>query len=265
MVHTLFPNEVYLEPIEHKYFDGQGNQYISFSALYGKLVAKFNADFISKQVSKHGPLSANEVKASWEQTAVNGTRIDKALEVYAQTARLEESDEDLKELVEEVLIKYKSYNSTFEQGVPYCKKYKVAGSWDKLSLVSNRKDSKFHLSDFKCFEKGLPSLFTIKGQPFLNAPFEHLPNTKYTKISFQLSFYAYLFEQLTGRKCERLFIDLITPKWNGVVLESYTNEVVPVIYLKNDIKIFLETFKDEIGKDLDNTIDVFSEPQEEIF
>lgn len=265
MVHTLFPNEVYLEPIEHKYFDGQGNQYISFSALYGKLVRKFDANFISKQVAKSSSLSANEVRAIWEQTAINGTRIDGALERYAQSATLIESDEDLKELVEDVLTKYKCYNSTFEQGVPYCKKYRVAGSWDKLCLVSNRKDSKFHLSDFKCFNKGLPSLFEIKGQSFLNAPFEHLPNTKYTKISFQLSYYAFLFEQLTGRKCERLFIDLITPKWNGTTLESYTNEVVPVIYLKNDIKIFLETFKDDILKDLDNTLDVFATEQEEIF
>jgi hypothetical protein len=54
MIHNLFPNEVYLEPNEHKYFDSEGNQYISFSALYGKLVKKFDAVGISKLVSKHG-------------------------------------------------------------------------------------------------------------------------------------------------------------------------------------------------------------------
>ena len=31
---------------------------------------------------------------------------------------------------------------------------------------------------------------------------DYLPNTKYVKISFQLSFYAYLFEQLTNHKCK---------------------------------------------------------------
>ena len=133
-------------------------------------------------------------------------------------------------------------------------------------MVSNRKDSKFHLSDFKCFEKGYDSLFTIKGQSCLNAPFDHLPNNKFTKISFQLSFYAHLFEELTGRKCEKLFIDLITPVFDeNHKLISYKNEVVPTMYLKNDIKIFLETFKEEILDMLDNTVEVTAIGEEEIF
>ena len=270
MIHNLFPNEVYLEPIEHKYFDSEGNQYISFSALYGKLVKKFDAVGISKLVSKHGDKSAIEVRQGWEQTAINGTRADKALETYAQTATISESDQDLKQLVPDVLSKYKIYNKTFEQGTPYSKEYRVAGSWDKLSLVSNRKDSKFVLSDFKCFEKGYDSLFTVSGQPFLNAPFEHLSNTKFTKISLQLSFYAHLFEELTGRKCERLFIDLITPVFDkDFKLVSYKNEVVNTVYLKNDIKIFLETFRGDIMEELNNTVNVesisVSDEEEEIF
>lgn len=260
MIHNLFKNEVYLEPNEHKYFDSKGNQYISFSALYGKLVKKFDVVGISKLVSKSNGKSADEVRKGWEQTATNGTRIDKALETYAQTASLDPNDDDLKGLVVDVLAKYKIYNKTYEQGIPYSKEYRVAGSWDKLSLTSNRKDSKFHLSDFKCFEKGYDSLFTVSGQPFLNAPFEHLSNTKFTKISIQLSFYAHLFEELTGRKCEKLFIDLITPVFDSEHrLVSYKNEVVPTMYLKNDIRIFLETFKSEIMDELNDTINVESE------
>jgi len=270
MIHNLFPNEVYLEPNEHKYFDSEGNQYISFSALYGKLVKKFDAVGISKLVSKSNGKSADEVRQGWEQTATNGTRIDKALELYAQTATILPEDEDLKELVPHVLSKYKVYNKCFEQGVPYSKQYRVAGSWDKLSLTSNRKDSKFVLSDFKCFAKGYDSLFTVSGQPWLNAPFEHLPNTKFTKISMQLSFYAHLFEELTGRKCEKLFIDLITPVFDkNHKLVSYKNEVVPTMYLKNDVKIFLDTYKEEIMDELNDVInvesDVVSSEDEEIF
>lgn len=271
MIHNLFPNEVYLEPNEHKYFDSEGNQYISFSVLYGKLVKKFDAVGISKLVSKANGKSADEVRKGWEQTATNGTRIDKALERYAQSADFDESDFDLRACVPDILSKYRVYNKTFEQGVPYSKKYRVAGSWDKLSLTSNRKDSKFHLSDFKCFEKGYDSLFTVSGQPWLNPPFNHLPNTKFTKISFQLSFYAHLFEELTGRGCERLFIDLITPVFDSNhKLLSYKNEVVPTMYLKNDVKIFLETFQEDIKDMLDNTVkaefvDVSDEDDEEIF
>ena len=126
------------------------------------------------------------------------------------------------------------------------------------------------LSDFKCFVKGYDSLFTVSGQSFLNAPLDHLPNTKFTKISLQLSYYSYLFEELTGRKCDKVFIDLITPVFDSNhKLLSYKNEVVPTIYLKNDVKIFLETFQEDIKDMLDNTVkaefvDVTSD-DEEIF
>ena len=260
MIHNLFKNEVYLEPNEHKYFDSKGNQYISFSALYGKLVKKFDANAISRYASKGKYYSADDLKEQWNPTTVNGSRNDKALETYAQTATLESNDYDLKKLVVDVLEKYKIYNKTYEQGVPYSLEYRVAGSWDKLSLKSNRKTSNFILSDFKCFGGGYTSLFEVKGQAWLNKPFEHLPNTKYVKISFQLSYYAYLFEMLTGRKCEKLFIDLITPVFDETNrLVSYTNEVVPVMYLQNDIKIFLETFREEILDDLSNTINITAE------
>lgn len=257
MIHNLFPNEVYLEPIKHRYYDSKGNEYISFSKLYGKLVDKFDAEGIARNIARNSDKTKEEILAEWQSKTDSGTRIDKALELYAQTATILDSDEDLKQLVPLVLEKYKIYKSTFEQGVPYSKKYRVAGSWDKLSIITNRKDSSFVLSDFKCFEKGFDSLFKISGKKILNAPFEHLPNSKHTKISFQLSFYSFLIEELTGRKCERLFIDLIVPivDDNGKVL-SFSNQIVPVNYMKNDIKILLECFKEDIINELDNCIDI---------
>lgn len=266
MIHNLFKNEVYLEPNEHKYFDSEGNQYISFSALYGKLVDKFDANSIARNIARNSDKSKDEILAEWQSKTDSGTRVDKALELYAQTTTFLPDDEDLKYLVPVVLKKYEIYNKCLEQGIPYCKKYRVAGSWDKLSLVSNRKDSAFVLSDFKVFEKGFDSLFKISGTKTLKAPFEHLPNTKYSKISFQLSFYSYLIEQLTGRRCERLFIDLIVPICNGYgKVVSFTNQVVPVNYLKNDVKILLETFKTDILDMLNNTIPAEVIEDEEIF
>lgn len=263
MIHTLFKNKVQLEPISHKYYDSMGNRYVGFSELYSKLVAKFDADFIAKQISRNGEQSADEIKQSWQAKTESGTRIDKALELYAQTATILDSDEDLKELLPHVLEKYKIYNKTFEQMVVYDDEFRVCGSLDKLGLVSNRKDSRFHLPDFKCFEGGEESLYKISGQAWLNAPFSHLPNNRYTKISFQLSFYARLFEKLTGRKCERLFIDLIVPKVYGGKVVSFTNQVVPVNYLRNDIDILLNHFKDDIMNDLNNVMDAVYESQDD--
>src|SRR6478609_4633771 len=264
MIHNLFKNEVYLEPNEHKYFDSEGNEYISFSALYGKLVKKFDADKVSKNNAKYGLESAEFLKQKWAQTAVQGTRIYNALERYLQISTILDSDHDLTELIPFVLEKYNTYNKVYNQVVVYNKNYRVAGSTDASCMVTNRADSRFHKGDWKCFEKGVDSLFTVNGQAWLNEPFQHLPNTKYTKITFQLSYYAYLFEELTGRKCERLFIDLIVPKWEGNLLKSFENHVIPVMYLKNDVKLLLETFKSDILDMVSNTINITPE-SEEIF
>ncbi len=271
MIHNLFKNEVYLEPNEHKYFDSKGNQYISFSALYGKLVKKFDADKISKQIAKYGSSSADDLKAKWAKTAEQGTRVDNALERYLQTATIIPTDDDLKELISQVLAKYKDYHSVYNQVTVYDLETRSAGSTDATCIVTNRKDSRFHKGDWKCFADkknqdgsikttGYDSLFVVvSDQPWLNAPFEHLPNTKYTKISMQLSYYSFLFEKLTGRKCEKLFIDLITPTWDeNDRLISFKNDVVPVMYLKNDIAILLETFKAEISDEMNNTINIDS-------
>lgn len=272
MIHNLFKNEVYLEPTEHKYFDSKGNQYISFSALYGKLVKKFDADKISKQIAKYGSSSADELQKKWAKTAEQGTRVDNALERYLQTATILPTDDDLKELIPYVLAKYKDYHSVYNQVTVYDLETRSAGSTDATCIVTNRKDSRFHKGDWKCFAdkknedgtiktRGYDTLFeVVKDQPWLNAPFEHLPNTKFTKISFQLSYYARHFEKLTGRKCERLFIDLIVPKWDeNDRLVSFENHVVNVNYLKNDIEVLLATFKDEILDDLSNTINITAE------
>lgn len=250
-IHTLFPNKVYLDPVAHKYFDNEGLEYMGFSKLYGYLVPKFDSDGISRIMARNSGVSQEDIQAGWNKSTENGTRIDKALELYAQTATFLDGDSDIKELVIHVLDKYKNYSKTYEQGIPYDLDRRLAGSWDKLSLTSNRKDGRFHLSDFKCFEKGYDSLFKISGQSFLNEPFNHLSNNKYTKISFQLSYYAHLFEELTGRKCEKLFIDLITPTWNAdSTLKSFKNEIVPIMYMKNDVKILLDYFKDRIINDM---------------
>ena len=175
----------------------------------------------------------------WGGQTREGTRIDAALELYAKTGQILESDADIADLVKDVLAEYKIYNKCFEQLVVFNSEYRVAGSLDKLFLFSNRKDSAFGISDFKAFEKD--NLHEHRG--WLNAPFDYLPNTKYVKISFQLSFYAHLFEELTGRKCKQLFIHLIDPK-------AKTFQKVPVMYMKREVMFALETFKEKILLDL---------------
>jgi hypothetical protein len=181
-LHTLYPNLVRLEPVEHKYYDSMGNQYVGFSKFYKFLSAPFDAKNISRFIAKATGESQDDLLNKWSGQTSEGTRIDAALELYAKTGQVLETDADISDLIKSVLAEYSEYNKTFEQLVVYNMEYRVAGLFDKAFLFSNRKDSAFGMSDFKAFEKD--DLHVHRG--WLNAPFDYLPNTKYTKISFQL-------------------------------------------------------------------------------
>lgn len=244
-IHNLYKQEVTLDPIQHRYFCSKGQEYLSFSKLYNFLVPKFDANYIAGHVAKSEGTTKEQVLGKWQSATDEGTRIDEALELFAETGQILEENKDLEPVIYKVLEKYKPYNKTYSQLVVYNEKYRTAGSLDKLGVLSNRKDSKFHLSDFKRFEDGMS--YVPKGQAWLNYPFDYMPNTKYTKINFQTSYYTWHFEELTGRKCERIFVDMIRPiRDNKGKIVSYGNQVIPMPYLKHQIEVLLETFKDKI-------------------
>lgn len=253
-MHNLFPIKVKLEPVSHKYYDNQGREFMSFSKVYELLAKKFDADFIAGRVAESkSDMSKEDVLRKWDGQRDEGNRVDEALELYAKTGQILKENEDIAELIKSVISQYSKYNRCYEQIVVYNENTLSAGSLDKLFIFSNRKDSAFGISDFKAFddivdEKGNvtttseETLFIHRG--WLNYPFEHLPNTKYTKICFQLSNYAWKFESLTGRKCKSLFIHLIN-------IKQKTHKKIPVPYLKSDIELLYNTHGSKIKELLD--------------
>lgn len=244
-LHSLYPQKVYLDEEQHRYFDQQNREYISFSKLFGFLSPKFEAEKIAGHIARSEGTTSEAILSKWNNATSEGTRIDNALTLYSQTGQILKTDSDIGPLIKHVLKKYEDYNSCHEQLVVYSEYCRCAGSLDKLSLVSNRKASNFIISDYKTFDKGMS--YEAKGQKWLNPPFDYLPNSKYVKISFQASYYAHLFEGLTGRKCERLFVDMIIPiKDVACKVIKYRNEVVPLMYMKPQVELMLETFRDKI-------------------
>lgn len=248
MIHNLFDQRVSLEPVSHRYYDTDGLEYMSFSKVYGFLTEKFDAENVSFHYAKKHGMTQDEVLAKWRGQTEEGTRLDKALKLFSQTGQILQENADLEEVIYKVSEKYKKYHQCYEDVVIYSKEFRTAGEIDKLSLVNNRKDGSFVISDFKRFESDSTGLQEVKGsQKWLNYPFDHLPASKYTKISFQMSFYAYHFEMLTNRKCSRLFIDTIIPhKDSSGVVVDIKNEVVPVMYMRNEVKELLATHRTQI-------------------
>lgn len=252
----LYPEKVKLNEKQHRYYDDNGDEYLGFSAMYEFLVNKFDANKVAYFAGGKNEGGMQSKLDEWDAKRNEGIRLDKALTEYAKTGVTEEKD--FETAVKVILAGYKK--PSFEQLVCYNEHYRIAGTIDKMCLSSNRKDSKFVISDFKGFEDVLnadgslkmaydETLFVNRG--WLKAPFEHLHKSKFTKISFQLSCYAFMVENLTGKKCDGLFIHVINPsscKNNAVILDKR----IPIPYLKNDILVLLETFKEPIKDKLTN-------------
>jgi len=245
-MHLLFPNKVTLEPISHTYKDNEGNPYMSVSALLKLISEKFEDTHAYKVAS---PETRLEWKAKGTTAADHGTRIHNALELYSDTGQILKENEDLEHIVKAVSAEYMEYHKSYNEVCLYNEKYRIAGTTDKICAISNRKDCEVDLADFKTNLNNQIVYFN-KYKKRLYAPFDHLQDCNYTKYSFQLSIYAYFFEELTGRKVRQLYIHHIAPD-----LKTHTK--IPVMYLKNDVKLLLDTYAGQIEELINPTQNAF--------
>lgn len=236
MNHGLFPELVSLDLDSHVYTNKvTGQIYKGFSSVFGTISKPFFTG-IAKKVAEKECVPVSEVQSRWDAQRDEGTKIDDALTEYSRTGI---ADAELKPSLDIILAHYKHFNQTHEQLVVYNNQYGTATAIDKLGMYSNRKDSCFSVSDWKCFEK--MELHDHRG--WLKEPFSHLPDTKFTRICFQLSYGAWHFEELTGKRCKKLFIHLIQP---STVRQGVLNQqIIPVPYIKHDIFLLLEHYSNQ--------------------
>lgn len=236
MIHTLFPNKVTLEPISHTYRDTEGNQYLSVSKVLALLSEKFEDTIAYQRASE---TTRAEWKAKGKAAADHGTNIHNALELYNKTGQILIENASLEPAIKSIIGEYKDYHQSHDEICLYNEEYRVAGTTDKVCVIINRKDSEVDLADFKTnISKGIYYFSDYKKR--LYAPFDHLQDCNYVKYSFQLSIYAYFFEQLTGRRVRQLYIHFIPPN------DMLQHRKIPVMYMKNDVKLLLETYKYQI-------------------
>ena len=232
MSHGLFNPKVKLEPVSHTYTCDAGHQYKSVTTLLKDIAERFEDTFAYKNATEE---KRAEWKAKGNDAANKGTRIHNALESFSNTAEISATDFELKDSIISIDKEYASYNKIHNEVCLYHEGLKIAGTADRICAVSNRKDSAVDIADFKTSgSKGI-QFYSDYNKRFF-APFDHLHDCNYNKYSFQLSIYAYFFEQLTGRRIRQLYIHYI-PLENPLL-----HKKIPVTYLKNDVKLLLEKY-----------------------
>lgn len=235
-LHTLFPNLVRLNAEDHTYQNAQGQQFLSVSKFLGLLSEKF----------EDGPayaMASDETRAQWKDkgrvAANHGTNIHNALELYNKTGQILKENEGIQDVIRSVSEVYKEYHQTYDEICLYNNDYKVAGTTDKICSISNRKDSEVDIADFKTNLKGVITMHSDYKKRLFH-PMDHLHDCNFVKYSLQLSMYAYFFEELTGRRIRKLWVHFIPP---NNMMGHYK---IPVIYMRNDVKLLLEYYKPQI-------------------
>jgi PD-(D/E)XK nuclease superfamily len=221
------------DPISHTYKNEYtGESYISATTLIHKYKKPFNAALIAERVAKKEGVSAQEVQARWkadnDKSKDYGTELHAILERYLKTGVVESDYTDFVQAYIDLNIVSRKDDILVEHRL-HSHEYKVAGTAD---LIRHEKGGGFSVFDLKTNKK---FNYSNPYNEYLLAPLQHLTASEYSIYSIQLSLYAYMYQNLTGRQLNSIgvtYYDRNTKKF------TYH----PMPYMKSDVKNLLEHY-----------------------
>lgn len=240
----LFEERVTLEPVHHVYTHRDGRKFESLSRVRDCIKEPFDMS-IAKRCAGNGEyvgMNEAEVVASWKKTgkdsADHGTRIHEAIERYEKTAVILAEDEWLRPMILSLVNEYKDMYKVHNEVCLYDEEYEIAGTADHIIETTSHKKSILNIDDFKTnSRKGI--VFESKYKKYLKGPFSHVMDCNYYDYSLQLSCYAHMLENLTGRKIGHLSIIYIPPK-NPLAYKR-----IPVNYMKMEVAALFKYYKEQ--------------------
>ncbi len=250
----MIQNEVYLEPIKHKYFyRSTGKELTSVSKVLDSLEDPFDVETVSRNCAGKGKyigMNQDQVKELWrlnsEDACNYGTQIHNALERYNKEFHILEKDAHLTPMIKEVTSTYTDYKQIMDEVCLYHPDYDIAGTTDKLLITGrsiyfdkNNTGKKVpcgivDIEDYKSNRaKGI--YYHSDYNKYMKGPVSHLQQCNYNRYSLQLGIYGVMYERLTGNKVRKLFITYI----EEITLKPIR---IAVPYLKLEAIAVLEYF-----------------------
>jgi hypothetical protein len=236
--------DVYMDD-QHRYWNrSTGEQLIAWSKFQELFFPTFDKHKMAPLCAGKGDyvgMTEAQVLHKWEthgtDTANHGTEVHNAIEHFSNTFTIKEEHKQYEPLVKSIQTQYKGYNKVFSEQRLWTK-HGIAGTCDKVCYVTSHKDSPFDISDFKNFKNGLEYVPKEKArEKWCKFPIEHLPNCNFTKVAIQLSGYAFMKEERSGRKCRKLWVTYI-PLENKL---EYVQVTIP--YLRLEIVAMITEYK----------------------
>lgn len=209
-----------------------GEVYTSVTTLIGKYKKPFDKDKWSKVVAKREGKTQDEILDKWSTittTAQNrGTNVHFIMENYIKSRKIEKGYE---ELVDSFIKKTNGIilpeSNILSEELLYSHEYKLAGTADLVVENGNN----FYILDFKTNKK---FNYVNKYNDYFYEPIDYLPQCEFNTYTIQLSIYAWMHEQLTGKKCGGLKIFYLREFNNKTFWQE-----IPCTYMKASVKDLL--------------------------
>jgi len=226
----------FLEKDSHRYFCGDGHEYMSVSSILSKIKPKFDLEEKAIECALKKKVSLESVLNQWDQKKKigldYGTDIHENVEAFFLHGKI--LNERYKSVIEDIYWKvYK--NDGYNELICFDKEKKICGTSDYVHFDGDT----FNISDFKTNVK-----FNFENQydkKFLLDPVSHLPNSEYFIYALQLSFYAYMLEKITNLRCGFLKIFWLKRQIDtkNIFKAKWLTYTVP--YLKEEVEEILCT------------------------
>jgi len=217
----------------HSYSNARtGLKYFSVTSVINSYKEPFDVEKFSKIVAQREGVTQEEIKNKWKtikDTACDyGTDSHKKLENYIISGGVENSNDEM--VRKFVNISSIDVKKTKSETIVFNHEYRIAGTAD--FIIDNGKT--FDVYDLKT-NKNFNS--SSKYNKFLYSPLSHLSECEYNIYSLQVSTYAFLYSNMTGKNVGNLHIYWFNRETNNFV--RYTTP-----YLYTDIKNMLNSFRD---------------------
>lgn len=224
---------IHFDEASHTYTDTEtGKQLISVTTLLGKYKPKFDAIGNATRIAKREGVHVDFILEQWEETKREacdyGTHIHKVMEDFLVDGKQEEQYKDLYESYKSHKDEFKGYPELHAEKKLYDIANGIAGTGD---LIYENKKS-FKVGDFKTNKR---FRYTNNYGEFMTGPVSHLTVCEFNSYALQLSLYAYMYEAISGKKCDGLVIFYKDPnkqEWSKI----YVN------YLKAEIKAIIDDY-----------------------
>lgn len=223
---------IVFEPVQHRYFNQETkDEYISVSGVLSHFKPKFETEKWAKRVADKEGTSTELIIKRWDKIRDDanekGKRIHKMVEIYLTEGKFDDSP-FFKNFMD-VFHKETEQNSIiYSEKILHTHLYRVAGTSDIIEDCG-RYFNVYDIKTNKNFKYNSP--FNEK----MLCPLDHLSVCEYNSYTLQLSLYAYMYSEMTGKHVGKLkvFYNHDKDYWTGI----------PMGYMKDSVDKMLTLIK----------------------